>query len=379
MLDMGYIEGYYGRLLSWQSRSTLLKFLSHLDMNLYIYGPKEDPYNRIKWFELYPDEELENFKRFKEEASSLGITVYFSLSPGMSQDQEGTSNLESLKNKFNQLQSVGFSDFGIFFDDLESEKDANLGREHGYILTEMSKYLDKSSTSPLLFCPTVYCNSIANNDISNSSYLKALDETIPSNLSMLWTGKAVVSQSIDNKEIKELQKIISNPVLIWDNYYANDYCPSKFYIGPLKERHISKEFIEGIGLNLTGLPITDCFILAQSRGDLTTEEILKKFKVPEAFKVLIPFFNGPFDKLPDLESVDDIQNLINLSKELCVEWKSPLQLEWSPFLWDFFNHLNFLKKIIIGNDKKTLEAWALRRYSGPLAKIITSKLKKKGS
>ena len=63
MLDMGYIEGYYGRLLSWQSRSTLLKFLSHLDMNLYIYGPKEDPYNRIKWFELYPDEELENFKR----------------------------------------------------------------------------------------------------------------------------------------------------------------------------------------------------------------------------------------------------------------------------------------------------------------------------
>ena len=49
MLDMGYIEGYYGRLLSWQSRSTLLKFLSHLDMNLYIYGPKEDPYNRIKW------------------------------------------------------------------------------------------------------------------------------------------------------------------------------------------------------------------------------------------------------------------------------------------------------------------------------------------
>ena len=56
-----------------------------------------------------------------------------------------------------------------------------------------------------------------------------------------------------------------------------------------------------------------------------------------------------------------------------------MQLEWSPFLWDFFNHLNFLKKIIIGNDKKTLEAWALRRYSGPLAKIITSKLKKKGS
>ena len=71
--------------------------------------------------------------------------------------------------------------------------------------------------------------------------------------------------------------------------------------------------------------------------------------------------------------------LPDLSNDLCIEWKSQLQLEWSPFLWDFFNNLRFLKKIIEGNDKKTLEAWALRRYSGPLNKIISSKLKKKGS
>ena len=58
----GYLEGYYGRLLSWKDRSILLKTLSQLEMNTYIYGPKEDPYHRIDWFKLYPDKELKNLK-----------------------------------------------------------------------------------------------------------------------------------------------------------------------------------------------------------------------------------------------------------------------------------------------------------------------------
>ena len=137
--------------------------------------------------------------------------------------------------------------------------------------------------------------------------------------------------------------------------------------------------IKGFGLNGTGLSITDSIILSQLDGKLKTDDILKKFEIPDAFKQLMPFFYGPFDIVPDLSKVEDIDILIDLSNDLCIEWKSQLQLEWSPFLWDFFNNLRFLKKIIEGNDKKSLEAWALRRYSGPLNEIISRKLKKKGS
>jgi len=366
----GYLEGYYGRLLTWQDRSTLLHMLSQLEMNLYIYGPKEDPYHRIKWSKLYPDQELQNFKHFKEEASRLGITPYFSLSPGLTYGQDDQLDLDNLKRKFSQLQAVGFTDFAIFFDDIESERDKDLGKVHGSLLSELSEFLEKDSSSPLMFCPTVYCNSFANDNITDSPYLKGLSETVPNNLPMLWTGKQVVSKNIDNQEIKRLQKVISNPILIWDNYYANDYCPTKFYIGPLRGRKITEEAVQGIGLNLTGLPITDCINLFHLKGDSSTEEILKQFGVPKDFDALIPFFDGPFEDIPDLNTVEDIQNLINLSHELCIKWKSPLQLEWSPFLWDFFNQLNFLKKIKTGADKKTLEAWASRRYSGPLFKTI---------
>ena len=53
-----------------------------------------------------------------------------------------------------------------------------------------------------------------------------------------------------------------------------------------------------------------------------------------------------------------------------MEWKSDLQLEWSPFLWTFFNDLNFLLKLKQTANKKELEQWASRRYSNPLLKVI---------
>jgi hypothetical protein len=337
---------------------------------MYIYGPKEDPYHRIDWFKPYPDNELENFKNFKKEASKLGITPYFSLSPGLSYGKDEELDLENLKKKYAQLQSVGFKDFAIFFDDIESERDEELGKMHGLVMKELSGFLEKDSSSSLMFCPTVYCNSFANDDISNSPYLKGLSETVPNNLPMLWTGKQVVSQYIDDQEVEELHKIISNPIVVWDNYYANDYCPTKFYVGSYRGRNITEKAIQGIGLNLTGLPLTDSINLYHLKGDMSTEEILKEFGVPQDFNVLMPFFDGPFKNSPELNTLEDIQNLINLSQELCVKWKSPLQLEWSPYLWDFFNQLHFLKKIKSGADKKTLEAWASRRYSGPLLKSI---------
>ena len=45
----GYIEGYYGRLLSFAERGRILKQLKHLGMNSYFYAPKDDPYHRFNW------------------------------------------------------------------------------------------------------------------------------------------------------------------------------------------------------------------------------------------------------------------------------------------------------------------------------------------
>ena len=45
----GYIEGYYGKILSWDQRSRILDTLNKNNMNSYFYCPKEDIHHRHNW------------------------------------------------------------------------------------------------------------------------------------------------------------------------------------------------------------------------------------------------------------------------------------------------------------------------------------------
>ena len=370
MIIKGYIEGYYGRLMSWEDRSFLLKTLSKLSMDFYIYGPKEDPFHRSDWSTPYPNDTLMKFQSFRQEASKLGVRPYFALSPGLPSGKNKQAEHKALKEKIKQLVNVGFDDFAIFFDDLDSERNGNLGKRHGEILNAVQEILNVNKEDSLIFCPTVYCDSFAKGPLSDSDYLKVLSKEIPENVPMLWTGKEVVSKTISDIDILAVKEVISNPIIIWDNYYANDYCPTNFFIGPHEGRNLSEESVIGLGINPTGLPITDSIILSQVKGSQETEEILKQFGVPDCFKELIPFFRGPFHSDSSLLDINKVKSIRVLSTQLCMEWKSDLQLEWAPFLWTFFNDLNFLLKLKQTANKKELEQWASRRYSNPLLKVI---------
>ena len=187
---------------------------------------------------------------------------------------------------------------------------------------------------------------------------------------MLWTGRDVVSKTICNSDIEALRNVINNPVIIWDNYYANDYCPNNFFVGPHMGRSVTDKTILGLGINSTGLPITDSIILSQVKGTESTGAILSHYEVPDEFKQLLPFFSGPFDLDMYPKSLKEIKVIKELFKPLCIEWKSHLQLEWAPFLWNFFNDLDLFLKIKEGKNKKKLEAWASQRYSNLLFETI---------
>jgi len=81
MLNKGYIEGFYGRLMSLQDRTLILNKLSELSMDFYIYGPKEDPFHRSSWSSIYPEDKAEDLQKFKEVGEKLGIKTYMALSP----------------------------------------------------------------------------------------------------------------------------------------------------------------------------------------------------------------------------------------------------------------------------------------------------------
>ena len=370
MLKKGYIEGFYGRLMSQQDRNLILNSLAELSMDFYLYGPKEDPFHRSTWSSLYPKDKVEELVNFRLQGEKLGIRTYMALSPLISPKDDLKRGINKILNKIQQFKDLGFKDFAIFFDDIDFERNDLLANIHSNILNSVNEFIGNGVEDAIISRPTVYCNKFARGKLINSSYLKALSKKVPENIPMLWTGREVVSETIGDEDIFSLEKVIKNPILIWDNYYANDYCPRKLFIGDYKGRDFSLKNPMGIGINPTGLPITDSIILSQVEGSKSTKEILKKYEIPDSFNEILPFFNDPFQKAPSLERLEDIKDLIELSTSLCVDWKSKLQLEWAPYLWSFFIDLNLLLKFYKSGDQKGLEEWASQRYSNPLNDVI---------
>ena len=61
-MKTGYIEGYYGKELSFKEREGLMHSLADLEMTHYFYCPKEDPYHRMQWKEDYDPVKQEHYE-----------------------------------------------------------------------------------------------------------------------------------------------------------------------------------------------------------------------------------------------------------------------------------------------------------------------------
>ena len=103
MLNKGYIEGFYGRLMSLKDRTVILNKLSELSMDFYIYGPKEDPFHRSSWSSIYPEDKTEDLQKFKEIGEKLGIKTYMALSPLISPKDNLKEGIKSIDKKIKQF------------------------------------------------------------------------------------------------------------------------------------------------------------------------------------------------------------------------------------------------------------------------------------
>ena len=69
----GVVEGFYGTPWSHQARLSQIAFYARHKMNVYIYGPKDDPWHRDKWREPYPEAEAKRISELATYARSLGV------------------------------------------------------------------------------------------------------------------------------------------------------------------------------------------------------------------------------------------------------------------------------------------------------------------
>ena len=240
-----------------------------------------------------------------------------------------------------------FDDIDINNIGIESD-DKDLGRFHGELISEVTTKLGLSNG---WFCPSIYCESFSKKGIQNDKYLEGVSETINNDLFFLWTGPKVISDFISQDHLKELGQLIKNPVVIWDNFYANDYCPTRLFLGDITGRDFFSGNPYGHVINGTGLINTDEFLI----GKVFDKK--KKINLPSE---LLPLFDSPFKNIKKSEINKMIRNFKDIKKAVFETTDDNLFLEWKPYLVQALNDIELIKNF---KSKQTIETYLHRRYS----------------
>lgn len=222
----GYIEGFYGKPWSHRSRKSTLETMSFYGMNTYYYAPKDDPYHRDKWDELYPEKELSQLREISELCNKKFVDFYFCIAPGLSMKYSSKEDFDKLRCKVYQLYSIGITKFGLLVDDIpenlyfEEDKTAFDGEAvnaHIYLINEFYSYLKNlDNNCRLTVCPLLYHGS------GEEYYISKLGRSIPADVSIFWTGKNVCSQELTAKEAIVFENSTNHKPLYWDNFPVND-------------------------------------------------------------------------------------------------------------------------------------------------------------
>jgi len=337
----GYIEGYYGRLPDWNMRNKLVEQLSACELSSYFYAPKEDIYHRLHWRKPYPSQWRRNFRNWASSAQALSVQIIAGVAPGLdfnfSHLTDG-ADFHALVEKSLQLLDDGASAIALLMDDINAEFDpmhsgvSTEGQAHAMLANALSERINCS----IFVVPRVYALELEH---ESPGYAQHFSAHLNTGNAVFHCGTHIVAPSIDKSDYADYSGGGRHRVIVWDNLYANDYCPRRLFVGAWLGRSNVSELM----LNPTGMPATDALLidimantLSDKRAESAQAEVLKAYKVPEQFFIIADYFSHP--PFPNSGSSDQTQ-VYSLEQQLAAiefllwKWKTPLSREWYPFLF----------------------------------------------
>jgi hypothetical protein len=369
-------------MLTWGERHAIISRLAELSLNTYLYAPKEDALHRYEWRKPYPKQWRRAFSELVRAGAKSGVTVIPALSPGLSFGYCNQRDYRDLLGKFQRFVGDGAQSVALLMDDIPCELPRacrrcfdSLGQAHGELLVKLQRDLARNGGGiGLWFCPTVYTDAFANESEEQRRYLPRLAATAP-NIQLLWTGSQVIAPGISARSLRLATRYFDKRVVIWDNLYANDYCPSRLFIGAYRGRKQSLHGAAcGIMLNPTGLAETDQFLLGLlasfirgTPGKAAWDEAITAIPYHREIKAIAPFFEAPFRPLPPrLLRPGSLQACRDALQPLLWKWKSALQREWYPYLHNLETTIALWQK----HGSKADPEWIAKKYPPLLAALL---------
>lgn len=225
----GTVEGFYGQPWSHQDRLEQLRFYGKLKLNVYIYGPKDDPYHSSPhWRDAYPLEAETKMRELVQEAHNNEVDFVWSIHPGKD-IQWNRADSQAVLHKFEKMYGLGVRSFAVFFDDI-SGSGTDARKQAGLLNYIQREFIEsKGDVLPLIMCPTEYNRGWANK--TKGSYLDILGEHLHPAVMVMWTGNTVVAD-ITKEGQQWVNNRIRRPSFVWWNFPVSDYVRDHLLLGP---------------------------------------------------------------------------------------------------------------------------------------------------
>ena len=235
----GIVEGFYGHPYSVENRISLFEFCKRFKMNVFVYGPKSDPYHLGNWRDDYPTSltEQERFfgmitqddlKQMTAAAKACHVDFIWAAHPGLQQPISFSNitamdqGIDALMTKFDHLYSLGVRGFGVFIDDMSYTPSGDM---QAHLADETQKRIRERYTTdnpddeiaPLFFVPTAYALNYP------GSYTLSSLNSIDSEVVIAFTGYDCFS-NIRPSSIDDMAgRVGRNPVMWWNNPVNDDH------------------------------------------------------------------------------------------------------------------------------------------------------------
>ena len=289
----GVVEGFFGPPWSLKERRALFEFGASRGMNSYLYAPKDDPYHRKLWRNLYPREEWRQLLRLIDAARKNRIGFVYGFHPGEGLCFSDDQPIRILLNKARRFYDAGVNCFAVLFDDIPSRLTHAVDRQsfkNSLAAAEGSWLARIGAAQPSAWknvewwiCPSYYTDDPALARVFGRfepHFLETLGQHLPAETPCFWTGPSVVSGKISFAHARRIVKRLQRPLLLWDNYPVNDLSmQDELHIGPLQGRDPRlPELVYGYFNNpllqaeLSLIPLATCFAYARAPQSYNAEQ-----------------------------------------------------------------------------------------------------------
>jgi hyaluronoglucosaminidase len=220
-MELGIIEGFYGRPWSWEERAQNVFFLAPYGYRFYLYAPKADPFLRRRWEEDHPNESADRLRGLAGACRNAGIRFGIGLSPYEIWLDFGAGARDALARKLAFLDDIGTQDLAILFDDMRGD-DPRLA----HLQIEIVEWAAaRTGAGRIIVCPTYYSDDPVLDRAFGArpaGYLERLGEALDPSIQLFWTGEEVVSRELSPAHLDRVSQQLRRPPFLWDNYPVND-------------------------------------------------------------------------------------------------------------------------------------------------------------